>query len=382
MRSNPLTRVFANAYEAAVSPELWPSALEAVTSHVGAAGAAYIVLNNENHQVDWACFSGPSVEMKGDYVRHYATLDPYSPLLTTAPPGKWLALSNCLPDTVLQSDEWYNDFVRKSGVCDILGVRLLDTSTHTVIFGVHQENGQGSFTPANVAALEECFAPLSKAAGLHVELHALGLKSGVAGLAFGILAAGVIITESNGRIIEMNPAAEQIVRRHDGLLVRNGKIGLHRVAENEKLEALLAAAAAGTKSNGTIGHMLVARHSHRSAYALTVASLSPELTHSARPLAMLVVAEPAASQAKPRDDWGFTETIEAPRRTYSLTLRERQVMTWVARGKTAWEIGEILHITKRTADQHVHAAARKLAAANRTQAVAIAIRSGIIEVDT
>src|ERR1700721_1556798 len=130
MRSNPLTRVFANAYEAAVSPELWPSALEAVTSRVGAAGAAYIVLNKENHQVDWACFSGPSVEMKGDYVRHYATLDPYSPLLTTAPPGKWLALSNCLPGTVLQSDEWYNDFVRKSGVCDILGVRLLDTSTH------------------------------------------------------------------------------------------------------------------------------------------------------------------------------------------------------------------------------------------------------------
>jgi LuxR family quorum sensing-dependent transcriptional regulator len=54
----------------------------------------------------------------------------------------------------------------------------------------------------------------------------------------------------------------------------------------------------------------------------------------------------------------------------------------VARGKSAWEIGEILHITKRTVDEHVRTAVRKLGAANRTQAVAIALRRRIIEFDT
>jgi DNA-binding CsgD family transcriptional regulator len=293
MPTNPVIRVITNAYDAAVAPDLWPLALETVTSHLGAAGAAYIVFNKHNSQVDWACFSGPSVEMKEDYVRHYATLDPYSPVLMGAQRGKWLALSDCLPQAVLRSDEWYNDFVLKSGICDILGVRLLDGPSHAVILGLHQETGQGPFTPASVEALEEVFEPLSKAAGLHVELRSRGLKSGLAQFAFGTLAAGVIVTDADGQIVELNPAAERILQRNDGLLVRKGKLALLRVPENAKLEQLLAIAAESTKSKTSIGHILVGRRGHRQAYPLTVASLRPELSHREQPLAMVVVTDPA-----------------------------------------------------------------------------------------
>jgi LuxR family quorum sensing-dependent transcriptional regulator len=68
------------------------------------------------------------------------------------------------------------------------------------------------------------------------------------------------------------------------------------------------------------------------------------------------------------------------KRPYSLTAREIEVLEWVARGKSAWEIGEILKITKRTVDEHVHSAVRKIGVANRTHAVAVAIRDRIIEV--
>jgi LuxR family quorum sensing-dependent transcriptional regulator len=61
-----------------------------------------------------------------------------------------------------------------------------------------------------------------------------------------------------------------------------------------------------------------------------------------------------------------------------LTQRERETIAWAAQGKSAWEIGEILNITQRTAEEHLATAARKLGAANRTHAVAIAIRSKII----
>lgn len=62
-----------------------------------------------------------------------------------------------------------------------------------------------------------------------------------------------------------------------------------------------------------------------------------------------------------------------------LTAREAEVLTWVARGKSAWEIGEILDITKRTVDEHVHTAVRKIGAANRAHAVAIAVRDRLID---
>jgi DNA-binding CsgD family transcriptional regulator len=63
-----------------------------------------------------------------------------------------------------------------------------------------------------------------------------------------------------------------------------------------------------------------------------------------------------------------------------LTPREREVLSWVAEGKTAWEIGEILNIAKRTVDEHIKNTCRKLDAVNRPQAVAIAVRDRIIHV--
>jgi LuxR family quorum sensing-dependent transcriptional regulator len=70
----------------------------------------------------------------------------------------------------------------------------------------------------------------------------------------------------------------------------------------------------------------------------------------------------------------------ALKRPYSLTVREIQVLGWVARGKSAQNIAEILYITKRTVDAHVVSAVRKIGAVNRTNAVAIAIRDRIINV--
>jgi LuxR family quorum sensing-dependent transcriptional regulator len=63
-----------------------------------------------------------------------------------------------------------------------------------------------------------------------------------------------------------------------------------------------------------------------------------------------------------------------------LSAREREVLTWVAEGKSAWEIGEILKIAKRTVDEHSQTACRKLGAANRTHAVAKALGRKLIEV--
>ncbi len=63
----------------------------------------------------------------------------------------------------------------------------------------------------------------------------------------------------------------------------------------------------------------------------------------------------------------------------NLTARESEVLRWVANGKSAWQIGEILNITKRTVDEHVQMAVHKLGAANRTHAVSIALRDGIIK---
>ena len=82
--------------------------------------------------------------------------------------------------------------------------------------------------------------------------------------------------------------------------------------------------------------------------------------------------------ARRKGDWELVEPAAPPAEHHSLTPREREVLWWAAQGKSAWEIGEILHISKRTVDEHIQTATRKLGAVNRTQAVATALRERLI----
>jgi LuxR family quorum sensing-dependent transcriptional regulator len=66
--------------------------------------------------------------------------------------------------------------------------------------------------------------------------------------------------------------------------------------------------------------------------------------------------------------------------TITLSGREREVLTWVAAGRTAWQIGELLQISQRTVEWYIQQAAQKLGARNRMQAVVIAARHRLIEI--
>jgi LuxR family quorum sensing-dependent transcriptional regulator len=64
--------------------------------------------------------------------------------------------------------------------------------------------------------------------------------------------------------------------------------------------------------------------------------------------------------------------------TPHLTRRERECLVLTSRGNTAWEIGEILLISERTAKQHLNSAAAKLGSHSKHHAVVKAILTRII----
>ena len=69
---------------------------------------------------------------------------------------------------------------------------------------------------------------------------------------------------------------------------------------------------------------------------------------------------------------------ERKRQGPMLTPREVECLRWAADGKSEWEISVILNVSEHTADKHLANAHRKLGAASRAQAVANALRWGLI----
>ncbi|PHS22411.1 MAG: hypothetical protein COA85_11565 [Robiginitomaculum sp.] len=66
---------------------------------------------------------------------------------------------------------------------------------------------------------------------------------------------------------------------------------------------------------------------------------------------------------------------EGKRHEGGLSDRERETLSWVARGKTDWEIAQLLEISERTVHYHIENAKKKMMVPTRLQAVVEAIRN-------
>ena len=63
----------------------------------------------------------------------------------------------------------------------------------------------------------------------------------------------------------------------------------------------------------------------------------------------------------------------------TLTPRQAEALTWVARGKTSAETATIMGISPATVDTYLETVLERLDAVSRAQAVAAALRAGLIE---
>lgn len=102
---------------------------------------------------------------------------------------------------------------------------------------------------------------------------------------------------------------------------------------------------------------------------------TPDLSPRARSAVELIAA--AGQQALRR---ALIKSERDANERERLTDREREIMQWLAIGKSNYEIGAILHISEQTVAKHLQKIMRKLNAAGRTFAVVKALRRGEISI--
>ena len=63
-----------------------------------------------------------------------------------------------------------------------------------------------------------------------------------------------------------------------------------------------------------------------------------------------------------------------------LAPREKEVLLWAARGKSAWETAELLELSEKTVKFYIRNACSRLKAQNKTQAVAMCISASLFRI--
>lgn len=74
-----------------------------------------------------------------------------------------------------------------------------------------------------------------------------------------------------------------------------------------------------------------------------------------------------------------TEILSAGSAVPQLSPRQREILSWIAAGKTRWEVGEILSIAEKTVANQVDGILKKFDVGTAIQAVIIALKSGQIQ---
>jgi DNA-binding CsgD family transcriptional regulator len=173
----------------------------------------------------------------------------------------------------------------------------LDSGHHAVI-GIHRPRDGRDFSPWEVARLNRLLPHLRRALEMRQRLRKVEHPGDSAFLALDRLRLGVIMMDAMGRLLQVNAAAEAILRSGDGLSRTPSGLRAGRKEDDKRLQDLVAALrhdSGNLRSAG--GHLRIQRPSGRQAYAVMLTPAGPTLLGGGKgsPAILVFVSDPAES---------------------------------------------------------------------------------------
>lgn len=231
-------------YDAAVDPSLWGDVLDRLAALAGASGGlAFQPLSPGSGLYASANLDPDSL---ADYASHYHRHDLWrDAVLRAGRPGVAVGATLIPPDRFLRS-EFYNDFLRRFDIRDVLCLHLGhgagDPGTvHVSLYAGHRRE---PFDVSEVRQLEGLLPHLSRAMEIRHRLAPEQERSVALAEALDAVARPVIVVNRQGRILHANRPAETMLRRRDGITVSAGRLHALLPGEQQSLAAAIEQAAA------------------------------------------------------------------------------------------------------------------------------------------
>lgn len=334
------SRLVAGIYAAAIAPQHWESTIRDIHRAIGGSGGALLTADKSIWSIQSSILP---VGAAASYAEYYHRID--HPLATV---GKG-AVGTIRTGTELviphRNTEFYTDWLHPNELEDALFVRL-SHGTHPACFLLHTAQTSEPFgTRERIKQFSGLVPHLQQALRAQHALDDFAHEDADLHAALDSVDHGIVVVGASGEVLNVNAAAEKVLRSGDGLQLVSGRMTAASAPVNRTLNRALHSAVTGTSDNVRGGYSFtVQRPSGTRPFVIHVLPLH-RFDQPDRRRALVVLADPG-HEPEPS-----TTLLQ---RLYHLTRTEADIALRVAHGADPKRIAEDLSVSITTVRTHLH----------------------------
>jgi DNA-binding CsgD family transcriptional regulator/PAS domain-containing protein len=329
-------------YAAATAPERWESAIREIHRALGGSGASLL----RGGGAVWSFHESTiPAEALDSYAQHYCHCDYVLAALQEGPAGVVRTGAEVVVPN--RNAEFHAGWMRPNELEDGLFVRLSDGPQPTC-FIVCTSELPGSFDdPERVKVMNGLVVHLQQALRTQKQLTALTNNNLALASVLEAVRHGIVVVGPECVVLNLNSAAEEILREEDGLIHRHGCLTAMAARADHELRCAVWSALADGTTDVPGGHTFTCiRPSDKRPYAIHVVPLSRNsFDETPRdPAALVLICDPE------RENESATALL---RRLHGLTVAEAEVALRISRGLSLKQISDELSVSYQTIRTHL-----------------------------
>jgi DNA-binding CsgD family transcriptional regulator len=356
-------RVIDQLYDGAIDAAAWPHAMSSLCDLLGGAHAVSLVHNATANSVPFVA----SARIAPD------ALDRFVPAVTAGPmdwahvipPGQACYFDAIGPRAELVKTDFFNNTIRPmGGYYSVVSIPLRESGFDSFV-AVCRPERQEDFEDRDVSLLGRIVPHVTRALRTRLKVNSAETRAVAALGAFDQLDIAVAIVDRDLRAVAVNRHADRLLTQGDGLRRARGALSAVGVADDERLGALVARAAADDARVPQRYTMLLRRGQSRPPWAVSVQRLASTPGIPGAPLVTLLIEDIV------RGPGDLTAVLIA---AFRLTPREALIANALAQGDDLAAIAARLAIGTGTARNHLKSIFRKTHTRRQAELVSLILR--------
>jgi len=287
LRHSAAIDVVSRIYSAALDESQWQRTVVALTAWIGGeVGCVQVRCLGPQPRVRLVhCGIDSSVEQA--YQQYYQHIDPHLTRVAQLPRGRTVLSREVVGDEEFFSSEFYNDFFRPQGICDLQGAMLIRNASHVVTFAT-QSSLRQRYDDQTRARMDALVPHLTRALEFVVRADCIASEQSALLAASQARHRGLLRVNAELAVLEASEQTLAWLSQHCGALVaRDGRLLASDAQDAERLQlcvrSALAQATARCELNGSAGESVVLSLFHRTTTRCTSIALS---THASIVMAL------------------------------------------------------------------------------------------------